>query len=338
MNLYDLGNRIEYRKLIGFGNGSIIVTIPRSWMQNNELRKGDVISVSQVGSDLILESQKKHVTTSRDALINADNKSEDYLKVEIVSAYLNGCDSIVIQAKDINKRAQEITSILRNLSGMEIMGHSSAKITAKNIISLSEISIDNIIRRMDMILRSMMDDVMRAVIGQTVISLHDRDRDVNRLYYLGTRTIKLAMTNPQIARNFNRSSWQLHSDRLMMIRLEKIGDCQKRIALLLGSSNIDSKIVKKLEPILATIKEQFERVMKSYYTENLQIALSIDAENRSSISSCNDFLDFYLLSQRDGGPQEDKASNSATMARVTEHLKSMVSQLKYMARYVLTRD
>ena len=225
--------------------------MPKSWIEKNNLKKGDLISVSDDGFELILSaSQQEKKLESKETNIDAKGKDVDFLKAEIVSSYLNGYDTINILFDNNNKDAPKIKDIIRNLSGLEIMEQTSSRIVAKNLININEISIKNIIRRMDIITRAMMEDSILCCRGQyNYESIHHRDFDVNRLYFLGYRIIKNAIVNPRIAKSLGTGAWQLHSDKFMILRLEKIADRQKRIARYICASSLDRATLAEIDRI-----------------------------------------------------------------------------------------
>ena len=153
--------KINYRKLINFGKGSYILTLPKSWVQKNNLKGGDIINVDEGSAELIL-SPNAFVETKniKEITIEVDNKDLELIKVEIVSAYLNNYNTIEIMGKDLDKNIIEIKEIVRNLTGMEIMEQTSTRLVARDLININDISIQNIIRRMNMIKRAMIDDTI----------------------------------------------------------------------------------------------------------------------------------------------------------------------------------
>jgi phosphate uptake regulator len=329
---------VDYRKLIEFGNGSYILTMPRSWVKSNQLKKGDLITIDDKGHELVLEARSKPLQEEHlEISIDATGKDISRIQAEIVGAYLNCYDTITIHSKDLEKNVNAIKSILRNLSGMEIMEHTTSRIVAKNIINPLEISIENMIRRMDVLIRAIIEDAALCAMGQySPDTINDRDADVNRLYFLGSRAVKNAMTHPKIARAMNRTPWQLHSDRLMLIRLEKIADAFKRVARLSISVTLDREAVTELQLISSQFKENFGEAMKAYYTQDKEMALSIQVGMREHLDRCNAFLNSLngrLIASRQSPTQRAEAHTAA--ARITENLKSAFSQLKYLARYVL---
>lgn len=327
---------IDVRKLISFGKGSYILSMPKSWIAKNNLKKGDLISVSDEGFELILKSnQEEEKSDLKEINIDSKGKEMELLKAEIVSSYLNNYDSINILFDNNSKEAQKIKDIMRNLSGLEIMEQTSTRIVAKNLININEISIKTIIRRMDIITRAMMEDAILCTRAQcTYESIHHRDVDVNRLYYLGYRVIKNAMKNPRIAKSLGTEPWQLHSDSLIILRIEKIADRQKRIARYLCENNLDRAMLAELGKVHTDISEAYNEVMKSYYSLDKELAFKMEVSNKGITEACNRLLEKYTLTHS-STKGKNVSSNLVAVAKIIENLKATAVEVRNMARTAL---
>lgn len=327
---------IDVRKLISFGKGSYIISMPKSWIEKNNLKKGDLISVEDDGFELVISaSQQEKKQDLKEASIDAKEKSLDMLKAEIVSSYLNGYDTINISFEAGSRDMPRVKEIIRNLSGLEIMEQTSARITAKNLINVNEISINNIVRRMDIITRAMMEDVILCSRGQCDYdSIYNRDSDVNRLFFLGYRAIKNAMKSPRIAKSLGIEPWQLHSDTLIISRIEKTADRQKRIARYLCSLNLDRATLAELDKLQSDINSSYNEVMKAYYNQDRQLAFNVEVTNKERTSACDKFLEKYTLTHSIG---KNKTTNLdlVSVAKIVENLKATAAEISNIARTVL---
>ena len=329
---------MDYRKLMEFGNGSYIITIPRSWAKSNNLKKGDLLMMDEKEHELVIGTKPSSVESQHtEIVIETAGKPMQQIKTEIVTAYLNCHDTIIIHAKDLDKSTLLIKGMMRNLSGMEIMEANASKIVAKNILNPMEVSMDNVVRRMDIIVRSMIDDALLCATGHYSPSvLEERDLDVNRLYFLGSRIVKSAMMKPPLAKMMGKTPWHLHSDKMLLMRLEKIADFQKRIARIFLEMQLDRDSLTEMQNIITQFKADFEQMMKAYYQKDAQAALSIQIAIKDRTNVCNAFLlnvNKRLIVNKQGAKMRGEAHTS--VARLAENMKGAFSQLKYMARYVL---
>ena len=311
--------------------------MPKGWIEKNNLKKGDMISIDDGGLELILRAGHAEIKQEpQEATIEAKDDIE-LLKTEIVSSYLNGYDTINIHFESNSKEMLRIKDILRNLSGLEIMEQTSSRIVAKNLINLNEISIKNLIRRMDIITRAMIEDAMLCLRGQSSYEdINNRDIDVNRLYFLGYRVIKNAMKNPRTAKVLNLEQWQLYNDMVMILEIEKIADRQKRIARILARADIDRQTIEALEKVYLMISEAYNEVMKAYYNSDKNEAFNVEVTIKNKSAACNKLLENY------SGFRQPKnkagAANQLAMAQIIENLKGTAAEIKNIARSVLCHE
>lgn len=327
---------IDVRKLISFGKGSFILSMPKGWIEKNNLKKGDFISVSDDGVELILSAnQQEKKLDAKEISIEINDKDIGLIKAEIVSSYLNCYDTVNVLFVNNYNEALKIKDIMRNLSGLEIMEQTSTRIVAKNLININEISIKTIIRRMDIITRAMIEDTILCFRGQCHYgNIHQRDADVNRLYFLGSRVIKNALKTPRIAKSLLTDPWELHSDALIILRLEKIADRQKRIARFLSTVNLDRATLAELDNVYTCISEAYNEVMKSYYNQDKKISFQVEVTSTDRTASCDKILEKYSTAN---SHSKNKTANLnlVAVAKIIENLKATSVEIKNIARTVL---
>ena len=338
--------KINYRKLISFGKGSYIISMPKSWVEKNNLKKGDLINVLEGSAELILSPNSLEAAEEPlEITIEVENKSLDLLRAEIVSAYLNNYNTIEIMGKSLDQHILKIKEIVRNLTGLEIMEQTSTRLVARDLININDISIQNIIRRMDMITRSMIDDVILCLDKKcNYQSIEHRDVDVNRLYYLGFRTVKNAMSNPMVAKKLGMDMWRLHSDKMVMLRIEEIADRQKRISNLISEAELRDKALEEFKKIKDGLRQRYHEVMKSYYTNDKKIAYNTEITNKEFIEMCDKFFEDASkklaaeLKKGSGEPGIPRNKDILPVAKMVEHTKAATTFIKYIARTVLNMD
>ena len=336
---------MDHRKLMGFSKGSYIVTMPKSWIAKHNLKKGDTISIEEGSNELIFYAgQKEPIRKEKAISIETEGKKLAMIKAEIVSAYLNNYNTIEIRSKNLADDAPVIKGIIRDLSGMEIIEQTGTKIVAQDLIDVGSISIQNIMRRMDVITRSMIDDLLLCLDGKCDSkSILNRDADVNRLYFLGYRVIKNAMENPVVMRELDTNIWHIANHRSVLIRVEEIADTQKRISRLLSNAQLRDEILEGIKEISGDIKRGYSDVMKACYTNDKEIALEIEINHESLIEKCNKFLEdaskHSSVEIKDSRqPQALSEKNMVPIANIVEFKKAALSYIRRIARIVLSMD
>jgi phosphate uptake regulator len=196
---------MDVRKLIGFGKGSFVISLPKNWVDANKLSKGALITVEESKAGLLLSPGSDATRKEENKItINVAHKDLPTIKSEIITAYLNDFDTIELLFKDLPKNGPKIKEIIRDLAGLEILEQTSHRLVAKDLLDINEISLQSIIRRMDLITRGMIEDTITCIEKKSdPDSVSQRDAEVNRLHFLAFRVIRKALSNPRYARAVN---------------------------------------------------------------------------------------------------------------------------------------
>lgn len=311
---------MEFRKLIRFGKNSYVISIPKPWVEKNKLKKGDTIYINENldGLQINVREKKKISEQIRAIIINTKAKALNQIQTEIVSAYLAGYNIMEIRGEDISKDAPKIKAILKELAGIELVEETSSKIVAKDLMNMEEISIKVLIRRIDLLIRGVIDDLIKSIDEDQYESIFQRDIEVNRLNYLTKRVIRFACDNEKIREKFKKKAIDLIGDWRISGYLESIGDCTKRIARALNKVELKPKGKKELENLFILLKKRYLDVMKAYHTKDLNLTLKIELESKKRLKLINDF-------EKNNPGSYDLAHN----------LKSMTSAMKHISRAVM---
>lgn len=250
------------RKIVKAGPSSHTIALPKDWMACHQLKKGDLVYVHEgLSKELLITPSPKieDVRLPKEKLIEVDGKSIETLQREITSAYINNCSLIILTGSSISEKAREVRRIVHNFIALEITEQSSVKMQAKDFLNLSEVSVEKTIKRMDMIIRTMLEDV---VSGREKIqeSVELRDEDVNRLYFLLVRLLKSSLLEPQMAKQLEVEGknvlryWQIVHD------LESLADYVKQACSLMGK-----KRTNQAGSVYHEVQDLYMNVMKAFY-------------------------------------------------------------------------
>jgi len=311
---------MEYRKLMAFGNSSFIVSIPKAWIEKNRLKKGDVLFVEQKPNELILTfkdaSERRRIN---EVTVNPEGKTFDEFKTEVISMYINNYDVVtVVNVKNPN----EVKEVFRLLVGMEIIEETSTKIVAKDLLDIKEVSLDSIVRRMDIIIRSMLEDVIELdpKIADSVIG---RDEEVNRLSLLGYRTARAATDNPRLLKLFETTYWDVMLSKSVIAFLERFADQVKRIMRTVKERKIDKKYRTDVLNMLTALNENYKHVMKIHYEKNRDAAIKSETTTRALLKDCDSLITRYP---------------NITVAKLIEYFQHTVGAMKGILRTVMERE
>jgi phosphate uptake regulator len=312
---------MDQRKLIKFGSSSHVLSLPSQWLKRNNLSKGDVVYLNENNNgDLILSNDSVREDI-RKVTINSDGKSFERLSKEIFSAYVNNFSVITIEGKDLIKIKEKVRKIIHGFVALEIVREDRDKVVARDFLNFRDISIDENIRRMDILVRSMMQNMMICFSGKMGLSddIYKKDHDVNKFYHLLTRALKGAMYDPAVLKLLELSSERILPMWLLCTSLEDIGDEIKRISRFMEAGNFKGAEKKKLASLCAEAEKLYLGVMKAYYKNNNELAYRIDIDKNELIESCNKVFDKH---------------HTPDVGRVLERLKKMLSGIGQVAKVV----
>jgi len=323
--LIYIGGKMESRKLISFGSSSYVVSLPKNWIHTNKLVKGDSIYIEEKPNELLLTTDSSEKEKEiKEKQIEASNKPLRRIESEIAAAYLTTYD--VIEIRNINEGDMpKIKEILQYFAGLEILEQTSTKIVARDLINVNEVSIKTLIRRIDIILRSILDDAVACLNDMKKVKsaqFDERDNELNRLTYLVTRIAIAALRDPKLAKKFNTNPVEIMTEQDLATRLERIGDHLKRLARHIEKVKEEKQFGEICE-ILRIVREKYMVMMKSYYSRDVQAAFEIETTAKAVFERCDALF--------------SNGINKNIFHAIT-HLKNMFTSIRYAARTIIINN
>jgi phosphate uptake regulator len=313
---------MEIRNLVKAGAVSFTVSLPKSWIDRNSLKKGDSV--------YIRENSPKELTVTaeipqerinhKEVTIESLGKEIATLRREITSAYINNYSTITIIGEKIDQISPDVRKIVHDFIAIEIVEQDARKIVAKDYLNLKEVSIEKTIKRVDMIIRSMLSDSLLAMTDKTLVQgIVQRDIDVNRFYFLLMRLLKGCLSDQSLSSFFNLSNSKALSYILVTINLENIGDNIKDIAQQMDGLEQKADI-KEFEHLYRSIQQAYLDAMKSFYLDDKSLAEKV-AGGRLELLT---MFDSYVENHK-----------TPMAARLIENLKDIQTEIGNVARVVL---
>jgi len=276
---------MHIRRLVKAGQTSHTVSLPKEWLDKHNLKKGDAVYLLEHPDGLIISPEmKKESREKKEINITVEKKSIDTVKREITSAYINNYSTIIISGAGLNSYAKELRETIHDFVALEIAEQTNNRIVAKDLLNLKEVSVDQTIRRMDMILRSMFQD---CADGQHD-SLFFKDYDMNRLYFLIFRLLKSSLNDESIAKKFGLAQSQVLSCWYLALNLENLADQLKSLPELKG--------FKSAKEIISALKELYVDAITSNYKKDKQLADSVSLKRQELTGKIDSLGDAALES------------------------------------------
>jgi phosphate uptake regulator len=292
----------ELRKVQQTPSGTFFVCLPKSWAENHGLKRGAVVSVTEISDGRLLVDTEYGVEPSpRSTTL----KPGPYLNREIIAQYLLGFDIITVEAKD--RISSEIRDTVKNaasrLIGLEIVEEDYSRIVMQCLLEPSSFPPEKILRRGYTIAAGMHRDVANSLIDGDVHlakNIIARDDEVNRLHFLLVRILRTITQNPELSEKLGVSPIECLDYRLVASLVEAIGDECVRLAMKvteLKGTKLAEDLRQRLAELHTTCFEAHENALKAFLAGDMSVAenvrlmrgkiekMSIDIEKMAKVQS-----------------------------------------------------
>ncbi len=283
---------MEYRKLISFGKSSYVVSLPKSWVKQNKLKKGDLVYIEESGPSLVLNKKDdEKATEEKEKVITIDGKKMTQIGREVSAAYIRNFRQITLKGKETRIKIKEIQQIIQNHIALEIMEQTADTVVAKDFLNMEKVGLIELIRKMDVVTRTMFKESCNIFAEDVYENINERDKDVNRLYFLSYRAVLYNIENPSKAmKNFKLGAIDLIRIHNLAFYIEAIADEVRRTARYLRLLKIVSTKQKHIEQLLNSLQSYYLETMKAVYNNDLDLALQL-SETKANFESNLDLLE-----------------------------------------------
>jgi phosphate uptake regulator len=278
--------RIMERKIMSLGRSSLVISLPKNWMQLNELKKGDVVSfaVQRDRSLVIFPSAEKKIEPKEITLHVASSEGETLIVRRIIGCYLNGYSGIRIISDKIFSVPQRkaIRNIVRMLY-MRIMESDSKSMRIQTLIDESKASLEPAIQRMHLISHSMCVDALNSLknwdttLAKAVFSLDD---DVDHFSFFILRLLRNAAQDSTLANELGIDSLDSMDHQTLVYRVEHAADYSADIAkhiIMLGetSQRISESILALMSTAGAEAVDLYAKAVNAFFSKDVAFSNEI---------------------------------------------------------------
>lgn len=257
----------EFRKAMKFGRSSLIVSLPKKWVEQNHVKKGDTINVDVINNSLVLSPKKlDYKPEKKEAVFEFDGTLPFHdalkkIKRKVITAYIYNYDVVTLSFKKPlePKQMLEIRDLFHRLMAMEVIEQTNKKIVAKDFLDIEQIDIEKLIHKIDFILKTILSDYNFEKNSKTSLKeIAQRDYDINRLSFVITRAILNKMDKP--GNNTN----DLFRNLVLTIYLEKIGDELKRLPRIYHAGDFTASEKTIIKELFGEVKDLYIEGIKAY--------------------------------------------------------------------------
>ena len=264
------------RRLQKIGS-SILVTLPKEWVDANNLKKSSEIEIETSQNSLSITANKD-VRPSKEVVISYPLPKEENIVADITGAYLLGYDIIKIKGKTsipIEDR-EKIRESMRRLVGVEIVEEESSSITIQFLLDATSLNPEKILKRMSTIAIGMFNETVEGLVSQDKTNLQtmsNRDIEINRQYFLLVRLIRSTMVDRRLASVFNLENIDILDYRIAANLLEMAGDTIVELANLISKTTVSKVELKKIYNIVKDIENIYKKSIDAFIANDRLLAI-----------------------------------------------------------------
>lgn len=208
------------RSVVKLGPATLVVSLPKKWTKQWGITDKDELDVSEQGKRLVVQTEKDKSLEM--AKVDLD-KLGSIRNFALVALYQRGVDEVAVEG-EASKISKLTTLPLPELMGWEIVEQQKNKAIIKDLSGTKELDLNNLIRRVFLLLLSLSEETLNYARGKEVKTEHllPIDLHVNRFSNLCLRIL-------------NKKGAQDHRSTPVMFalinQLESIGDEYKKLAV-----------------------------------------------------------------------------------------------------------
>jgi phosphate uptake regulator len=319
----------ETRKIQFTGGSTYIISLPKNWIAQNQLKKGSFIRLhEEEGGSLMIvppSTKLKKKLDEATIMVRVEDDTE-MINRKIVSAYLSGYNSIHVksdkQQLSSRQRHDMKAFVRRMLVGTEIVTDTSAQLILQVLLSYPELTIQSALRRMSIITTSMHKDAILGLNANDNLLLKDvmtTDNEVDRFNLYVIRQLRTAIQNPRISKEIGLAKgMDTLGYRLVTKSVERTADHAVQIAenVLAFKHKVNCGVSEKIEKMSAAAIKMFDTAMESLFRQDYNTAEAI------------------IESIKDVGTLEKEAVESAQMViEDFANLRLIIESIRRTAEY-----
>lgn len=274
------------RRIMSLGRSSMVISLPKNWLELNELKKGDAVSYSiQRDRSLVVypSASKKELSKETTHRI-AQKEDSDLITHKIIGSFLAGYSGITLLSENIFSiiQTKAIRKIAKTLY-LRIMESNPKGVYLQTIADESKASLDQAIQRMYMISRSMCEDVFVSLknndleLAKAVFSL---DEDVDQFSFLILRLLRNAAQKPSLANEFRIDPLDCMDHQTLIYRMEHAADYSAEIArhivMLSGTKQkIPEEVLSLMVKSGAEASELYFEAVNAFFSKDVSHSVEI---------------------------------------------------------------
>ncbi len=290
---------MEYRRLQMSKGGSFLISLPKEWVKANGLTGGAVLRLEAgEGGELTIKAESA-AEVGRG--ITAVIRGGDGLERQIRANYLYGADTIVIElGRSMTPDArEEVSTAIRKLVGLEIVEEDATSMTVQSLLQPASMPVKSTLRRAYALAANMHREAEVALVrrdADLAVSVERRDDEVDRLYFLMVRQLRLALRKPSMTERLGIKPAECLELRMAAKYVETIADYAGAVAASvpkLASEDPGKDTMDAIARLSGVAYRVHNNAAQALFRQDVKLSEAVLAENRQlgqALAAVNELL------------------------------------------------
>ncbi|NJD98382.1 phosphate uptake regulator PhoU [Thermococcus sp. LS1] len=290
---------MEFRKIQFTGRSSYIISLPKKWVTEHNLKQGDVVplAINPDGSITIFPKELREVSEKKILSLSKEYSPDMAVRL-VISAYIQGYDVLEIHfAEEMPIYKVKIRKVLQSLPGVEIILDEPQRMVAKSLLDEEEVNLAELLTRIRSLIISMLGDLELLISSpgeeEILRDINDLENELDRFYFLIIRAVNRLLTKRGVTEESGiiKRTFDLLGILFIVRNIERIGDHIMRIAENPGDINIPY-LKEKFEGMMAQIEERDLGKIDRLMLELKEEIRSIDYRSSIALESYRRILEY----------------------------------------------
>lgn len=298
---------MDVRRVQMTGGSSYIITLPKHWVQSHQIKKNDSLHLYvQADGSLLLTPKILQERTPREIEFKARSiKNPTYLLQQLIGAYIAGYTTLRITST--SRITVDERNIIRSFTqlaiGPEVVEETDTSITLKDLLDPTEMPLDRTVKRMQIIIKGMLEDAMRALQAKDTLLAQDvvsRDNDVDRLHWLLARQYNIILQNVTLAEKMNLTVGMASTCFLIGRIMERIADHVVKITHYIPNiidAKIDQKVIDQMLSSSSLALSIFNKSLTAFFKKDIT-ASNETIESVKQLETLCESINTLILKQK----------------------------------------
>jgi phosphate uptake regulator len=226
---------MKERKIQLTGGSTYTVSLPKEWANDIDVEPGDSLRLYPQETQLVIEPKRPSAKV-KEATVSVEGDSEQEIQRVILAFYTSGFSSVTLtEPTGFDHTGRVVAETARKLIGLEIIESTETRITLKNLLNSSTVSVEQSTRQIQQVALSMHADAVNALLeqdGEQARRVSERDDQIDRLYAMVLRQFQRSLDNPVTTEELELEQVTLSDYQTTARQFERIADHAVKIAEL----------------------------------------------------------------------------------------------------------